>query len=88
VIVPKDGGIREMPHEPSSELIIEWRALTVILLDRVHEEIMGRRGMDSSSFPLVKMLEAGTWKAGRIVAKERREDGTPPIKIISDGTVF
>jgi hypothetical protein len=35
-----------------------------------------------------QVLEAGTWKAGRIVAKELRADGGPPFAIISDGTVF
>ena len=38
--------------------------------------------------PLVKVLEAGTWFAGRALAAERRNDGGPPIAVESDGTVF
>jgi hypothetical protein len=33
-------------------------------------------------------LEGGTWAAGRAAAFGRRADGSPPIKVISDGTVF
>jgi Protein of unknown function (DUF1688) len=40
------------------------------------------------SLPLAKILEGGTWAAGRAVAFERRPDGSPPLKVISDGTVF
>ena len=38
--------------------------------------------------PLASLLEGGTWAAGRAAAFERRADGSPPIKVISDGTVF
>ena len=37
---------------------------------------------------LVKVLEAGTWFAGRALAAERRSGGGPPITVESDGTVF
>jgi hypothetical protein len=33
------------------------------------------------------VLEGGTWAAGRKIAAELR-DGSPPIQMISDGTVF
>ena len=35
-----------------------------------------------------KVLEGGTWAAGRRIAREKRGDGGPPLTIISDGTVF
>ena len=38
--------------------------------------------------PLAKILEGGTWAAGRAMAFARRPDGSPPVRIISDGTVF
>ena len=38
--------------------------------------------------PLAKVLEGGTWAAGRVLARERRADASPPVKVISDGTVF
>ncbi len=36
----------------------------------------------------VKVVEAGTWFAGRMLAAERRQSGGPPIAVESDGTVF
>ena len=44
--------------------------------------------MSAEAFPLAKMLEGGTWHAGRQIAKKLREDGSPPFKLKSDGTVF
>ena len=75
-------------HAPSSEIVVEWRACTVALLDRVAERVRDKLGLDAKSFPLAKVLEGGTWQAGRELARERRPDGTPPIRIASDGTVF
>ena len=45
-------------------------------------------GLDATRLPLVKVLEAGTWFAGRALAAERRPGGGPPIAVESDGTVF
>lgn len=73
---------------PESDLIIEWRALTVYLLDKIGEEVQDRLGKTPADFPLAKVLEGGTWWAGRRIAKQKREDGGPPLNIISDGTVF
>jgi hypothetical protein len=67
---------------------VEWRALTVALLDRLAERIRARLNRDARSLPLASLLEGGTWAAGRAAAYERRADGSPPIKVISDGTVF
>jgi hypothetical protein len=73
---------------PDSDLIIEWRALTVHLLDRMGEEVQKKLGKTPAEFPLAKVLEGGTWWAGRFLAKEKRENGDPPLQIQSDGTVF
>ena len=75
-------------HDVSSPLVVEWRALTVALLDRLAEVLRSRLKMDSQSLPLAKILEGGTWAAGRTIARELRTDGSPPVKVISDGTVF
>jgi hypothetical protein len=75
-------------HEVSSELVVEWRALTVALLDRLAEGVRKRLGLDAVSLPLAKVLEGGSWAAGRRLARERRADASPPVKVISDGTVF
>lgn len=73
---------------PDSDLVIEWRALTVHLLDRIGEAVQKSMNLTSEQFPLAKVLEGGTWWAGRFLAKEKRSDGSPPLQIESDGTVF
>ncbi|CCI45879.1 unnamed protein product [Albugo candida] len=88
VLVPRNPSILNQEHEPSSEIVIEWRALTVAILDDVHKILLERLHVSADEFPLAKMLEGGSWKAGRLIAKERRHDGGPPIRIKSDGTVF
>ena len=76
------------PHAPESELIVEWRALTIVCLDRIGALVRSKLGLTEAEFPLAKVLEGGTWWAGRIAAKEKRPDGSPPLKLQSDGTVF
>jgi len=78
----------ERAHAVDSLLVVEWRALTVALLDLLAERIRARLGRDRASLPLASILEGGTWAAGRAAAFERRPDGSPPLKVISDGTVF
>jgi hypothetical protein len=75
-------------HAPGCELVIEWRALTVALLDEVASLMRAKLGLDSQSLPLAKVLEGGTWAAGRRIAAQKRLGGTPPLTIDSDGTVF
>ncbi|MDF3063881.1 MAG: hypothetical protein K0S06_3990 [Microvirga sp.] len=75
-------------HEVGSRLVVEWRALTVALLDRVAPLVREKLGVSEEDLPLAKVLEGGTWAAGRRLARERRPDGAPPLKVISDGTVF
>ena len=87
VIEALDPALAGTPLPPSAEPIIEWRALTVALLDALAERVRDRMGMDASSLPLAKILEGGTWATGRELANERRK-GAPPLNIVSDGTVF
>jgi hypothetical protein len=84
----RDPSAAAREHDVSSPLVVEWRALTVALLDRLAEVLRARLKMDSQSLPLAKILEGGTWAAGRTIARELRADGSPPVKVISDGTVF
>ena len=70
------------------EAVVEWRALTVALLDRLAPLIRVRLGRDEAALPLSRLLEGGTWAAGRAVAAERRPSGGPPLRVVSDGTVF
>ena len=88
LIVVKDPAILQQRHLPSSEVIVEWRALTVSLLDRIAEAIRKQLNLTATQLPLVKVLQGGTWTAGRKIAAQLREGGVPPIQIESDGTVF
>jgi hypothetical protein len=88
VLVLRDPVDIEREHDVASPLVVEWRALTVALLDRLADSLRQRAGLDAVTLPLAKILQGGTWAAGREVAFARRPDGSPPIKIISDGTVF
>ena len=75
-------------HEPASPLIVEWRALTVALLDRLAVRVREHLQRDAADLPLARILQGGTWAAGRELAAERRDGGAPPLKVRSDGTVF
>ena len=85
---PKQKLLLENVFAPGDEAIVEWRALTVALLDQIAQHVRVHLKMDAASLPLVKVLEAGTWFAGRTLAAQRRKDGGPPIAVESDGTVF
>merc|ERR1711879_942218 len=71
-----------------TELVVEWRALTVVLLDKLAVELRKRLGLSDQQLPLAGVLEGGTWHAGRAAAKLARSDGSAPIRIRLDGTVF
>jgi len=88
LLQPRDPDILCQSHFPSSEVIVEWRALTVICLDQLAVTLRQIMGIDDQELPLVKVLEGGTWAAGRKIAAERRVGGIPPITLESDGTVF
>ncbi|NEP24212.1 URC4/urg3 family protein [Moorena sp. SIO3I6] len=84
----KDSAILQQSHLPSSEVIIEWRALTVSLLDQIAATIRQQLNLSATELPLVKVLQGGTWTAGRRIAAQLRPGGSSPIQIESDGTVF
>jgi hypothetical protein len=88
VIRLKDPSWLSQEVNVGTELIVEWRALTVVLLDRIADEVRKRLGMSAGQLPLAAVLEGGTWHAGRAMAKQLRADGSAPIRIRLDGTVF
>jgi hypothetical protein len=69
------------------EIVVEWRALTVALMDEVADAVRKQLRMDDRQLPLARVLEGGSWAAGRALA-QRHRGGLPPLKVISDGTVF
>lgn len=87
VLVPRHTGVVRETHRPGDEVVVEWRALTVPLLDRLAPLVRARLGPAGRTLPLGSILEGGTWAAGRRLAGERR-DGAPPIVVESDGTVM
>jgi len=86
---PKQRILLERNFAVGDEPIVEWRALTVALLDRIAQHMRLHLGLDAARLPLAKVLEGGTWFAGRAIAAARRPPaGGPPISVRSDGTVF
>jgi hypothetical protein len=88
VLSLKNSADFEIAHPPNSPLIVEWRALTLCLLDNLATHIRQTLGVDAEALPLAKILQGGTWTAGRKIAAEKRAGGGPPIRLASDGTVF
>jgi hypothetical protein len=90
-----DGGVLSLKyaeasqhaHHPREEFIVEWRALTVALLDEIAPMVRAQLGVTEEQMPLACVLEGGTWAAGRVLAQNLR-GGTPPLRIDSDGTIF
>ncbi len=85
VLAPKHPDVLTQKHAVGSELVVEWRALTVALLDEIAPRVCRELG---TSLALPSVLEGGTWAAGRELALARRADAAPPLQIESDGTVF
>ncbi|HEX9820122.1 MAG TPA: URC4/urg3 family protein [Methylomirabilota bacterium] len=87
VLAPAYDAVARDVHRPGDEVVVEWRALTVALLDRLAPLVRERLGGAASALPLASLLEGGTWAAGRRLADERRS-GAPPLRVDSDGTVM
>lgn len=88
LIRPKAGAWPDEALAVDHPLVVEWRALTVAALDRLAPMVRERLGLDARRFPLAAMLQGGSWSAGRRIAREMRADGAPPLRVVSDGTVF
>jgi hypothetical protein len=79
---------KQLPlFEAGDEVIAEWRAMTLVLIDRLYEIVLSRMG--EVHLTMAQLLEAGAWKSGREIAARRRP-GTKssPVLIKSDGTLF
>ncbi|MDY6808300.1 MAG: URC4/urg3 family protein [Actinomycetota bacterium] len=74
-------------HLVGDELVVEWRALTITLIDELASLVRTELDVDETRMPLACVLEGGTWAAGRELAGKLRS-GLPPLDIASDGTVF
>jgi len=88
LLQPRDPGLTKRALKVGEEAVVEWRALTVALLDRIAERVRATLGLSAEALPLAKVLEGGTWAAGRRIAASLRPGGASPLLIESDGTVF
>ncbi len=87
VLRPKVPGYATRSWQVGEPFIVEWRALTVALLDELAPLVRHALGQTAQDMPLACVLEGGTWAAGRALAQSLRQ-GLPPLTIASDGTVF
>ncbi len=87
VLTLKDPAWSAQTWQPGDPLVVEWRALTVALLDELAPLVRVELGLTEQQMPLACVLEGGTWAAGRVLA-QRMRGGSPPLQIDSDGSVF
>ncbi len=87
VLLPKDDLFFRKIYTVDSHTVIEWRSLTIALVDELAPLIRKELGV-GEEFSVPKILEGGTWWAGRKMAFEARPNGEPPINVERDGTVF
>jgi len=88
VLVPRHLTALSKTYAVADPFVVGWRALTVALLDRLTPLVGAELGLTPDLFPLARVLEGGTWAAGRVIARKTRAAGGPPFHIVSDGTVF
>ena len=87
VLVPRHP-LPDRALSPGDAIVVEWRGLTVALLDRLRPRVARKLGVADPEFSIGQLLEGGTWWAGRRIAERLREGGSPPIRTASDGTLF
>ncbi|KAJ4467661.1 DUF1688-domain-containing protein [Lentinula edodes] len=75
---------------PDDPAVVEWRAMTVVMLDRIATALRTSLNLSASDLSLAQVLESATWKGGREIAQTKRGEkgGGPPLELVSDGTVF
>lgn len=81
---------QDLPMYPATgDTIVEWRAMTVALLDELYKLVSAHFAEKGVAFSMAQMLEAGTWKGGReLAAKHRPATRSSPILMDGDGTLF
>lgn len=81
---------QELPLYPATgDTIVEWRAMTVALLDELHRLVAAHFENEGVKLSVAQVLEAGSWLGGReLAAKLRPETKSSPILFEGDGTLF
>ena len=75
-------------HRAGDPLIVEWRALTISLLDQLEPLARAKLGPAAEGPRAAGVFVGGTWAAGRKIAQEKRRGTGSPLLLESDGTVF
>ncbi|KAK6084643.1 urg3 [Seiridium cupressi] len=76
-------------YKATGDTIVEWRAMTVALLDELHKLVSAHFAKEEVKLSLAQVLEAGSWLGGReLAAKLRPETKSSPILFEGDGTLF
>jgi hypothetical protein len=88
ILKPRESGALSKTYAVADAFVVGWRSLTVAVLDRLAPLVAAQLGLTPERFPLASALEGGTWAAGRLIARQKRADGGPAFKVLSDGTVF
>jgi hypothetical protein len=88
VLAAIDPAITAVPRAVGDPIVVEWRALTVSLLDRAGPAIRARLGASAGDLRVAGAIERASWSLGRELARAKRIDGASPLALDSDGTVF
>lgn len=86
VIVPREPNFGQAPHMAGDAGIVEWRALSVVLLDDLLRAV--RAELRRPELSMAGLLEGGVVAAGRALAAERRPGGPPPLRVSGVGTLL
>lgn len=72
------------------DVVVEWRALTVHLLDKLWEQVNLMLELEEADhLGMAQLMEAGTRKGGCEIAEVSRPNTKkPPILVATDGTLF
>jgi hypothetical protein len=88
VMVPRQASSYTRTWKTSDEAVVEWRALTVMLLDELAALVREQLQKTALDLPLLVVQQWGSDVAGRSLAAELRRGGGPPLKVESDGSGF
>lgn len=88
VLMPRDAEAFSKRWLPDDEFIVEWRALTVALLDDIRPLVADYLGKKTDDLTLSRLMQGGSWQAGRALSLEKRPDGSPIFSIAGSGILF
>jgi len=63
IVVPRHSAVRRLRHPPGSDIVVELRALSVALADRLADRVRAELGITGSALPAIGL----PWALGRLV---------------------